>query len=71
MTTAAKKPPVPQGPTDEELFAVGEVMPEDAPVDTFPMTDEEREALAKAKADPRWVDGATVSAMIAERVRTG
>ena len=44
----ATKPTLPRGPTDEELVAVGEVTPEAAPLDTLPLTAEERRLVAEA-----------------------
>lgn len=43
----------------------GEVTLENAPIDTIPITDEERHSLSKP--DPKWTDGATVSAMLLAR----
>ncbi len=42
-----------------------------APEDDRPMGDEERRAIAEAKADPHplWIDGDVVSAELAERAR--
>lgn len=56
-----------RGPTEEELLAIGEVTMDTAPVDSLQLTDEERHAFSKP--DPKWTDGAIVSAMIADRIR--
>lgn len=40
-----------------------------APKDERPMSDDERRAIAEAKANPNWVHGDVVSAEIAERAR--
>ena len=67
MATKPVSPP--RGPTDEELLTVGEVTPENAPIDTLPLTEEERQALSNP--EPKWIDGATVSAKLAARLRGG
>lgn len=70
MSAAGKPKPVqPRGPTDAELLTDGEVTPEQAPVDTLPETEEERAAVTNP--DPKWVDGAMVSAKLAARLRGG
>ena len=58
MSSAAGKP------KDPLLEALA-----NAPVDELPETNDERTAIAKP--NPEWVDGAKVTAMIAERLRQG
>lgn len=56
------------GKTEAEIDVVAEAIA-NAPKDDRPMSDEERHAIAEARANPQWVHGDVVSAEIAERAR--
>lgn len=61
ISTMNNAPSTSPDPTDEAV--------RNAPMDDRPETPEERAAVDEAKRDPRWVDGETVSRMLAERLR--
>ena len=61
LPAMSNAPSVNPDPTDEAV--------RNAPMDERPETPEERAAVDEAKRDPQWVDGETVSRMLAERLR--
>ena len=66
MTAKAPQTPVVSSADDEDPVARSLA---NAPLDDFPETEEERAAVAAARANPVFVPGAEVTAMLAERRR--